>query len=208
MNVTLKYLDPSLVVGPQTRAKKYRIAHSRDISPWFKGSHQSHVDNVPQQHRVHRAGNWLPSDHRVHKDWLDSVIDKAKASPKKLHAVMQEFKEFIQGDTRIYLVCSMFEEIPKKEALQPKIQSATGRSVTTSSYKFEELFKCDPVPKSNWGYRTSSGTTSSRGLVYEDKASGLPRQKMTASFANACESMPYKVARNVQSPRSRFWVKG
>jgi phosphatidylserine decarboxylase len=58
----------------------------------------------------------LPSDHRVHKDWLENIIEQAKVDPKDFHPVLKEFRELIEGNTRIYLlVNSMFEEIPKKK---------------------------------------------------------------------------------------------
>ena len=78
--------------------------------------HQERTDNVPQEHHVHRTGNWLPSDHRVHKKWLAGVVDHVDANPKDLHPVLQEFKDLIENDTRIYLLTSaMFEEIPTKK---------------------------------------------------------------------------------------------
>jgi phosphatidylserine decarboxylase len=52
----------------------------------------------------------------VHKDWLEKIIEQANVDSKDLHPVLQEFKELIEGNTRIYLlVNSMFEEIPTKK---------------------------------------------------------------------------------------------
>lgn len=61
-------------------------------------------------------GSWLPSDHRIHKDWLDKVIGHVDDNPKDLVPVVQEFKKLIEENTRIYmLVNAMFEEIPSKK---------------------------------------------------------------------------------------------
>lgn len=52
----------------------------------------------------------------MHKEWLGGVIDHVDNSPKDLHPVLKEFKDLIEGNTRIYLLfCSMFEEVPKKK---------------------------------------------------------------------------------------------
>ncbi|KAI4134702.1 MAG: hypothetical protein LQ347_001306 [Umbilicaria vellea] len=63
-----------------------------------------------------RTGQWLPQDHRVHKEWLGGIIDHVDKNPKKLHPVLKEFKELIEGNTRIYLLFScMFDQVPKKK---------------------------------------------------------------------------------------------
>ena len=65
---------------------------------------------------IGRIGSWLPSDHRIHKEWLGGVIDHVEKNPKNLHPVLKEFKELIEGDTRIYMLfSSMFEQIPSKK---------------------------------------------------------------------------------------------
>jgi phosphatidylserine decarboxylase len=63
-----------------------------------------------------RTGKWLPQDHRIHKEWLGDVIDHVDSHPKELHAVIKEFRDMIEEDTRIYLLfSSMFEQIPNKK---------------------------------------------------------------------------------------------
>src|SRR4051794_20393200 len=63
-----------------------------------------------------RVGDWLPRDHRVHKDWLDGVIKHVDENPKDLHPVLKEFENLINTNARIYmLINQMFEEIPKKK---------------------------------------------------------------------------------------------
>ncbi|KAA6407928.1 MAG: phosphatidylserine decarboxylase [Lasallia pustulata] len=72
--------------------------------------------HVPDEHHVHRTGQWLPQDHRVHKEWLGGIIDHVDKNPKDLHPVLKEFKELIDGDTRIYLLfSSMFDQVPRKK---------------------------------------------------------------------------------------------
>lgn len=64
---------------------------------------------------MHRHGAWLPADHRVHKQWLGHQVKATADNPKKLIPVLQEFKDFIEGDTRMYMYfTAMFEEIPHK----------------------------------------------------------------------------------------------
>jgi phosphatidylserine decarboxylase len=101
-------------------------------------SHQENVDNVPHEHRVHRAGSWLPADHRVHKSWLEKIIENAKVDPKDLHPVLKEFKKLIEENTRIYmLVNAMFDEIPTKK---PYNQDPVGHKQVRDYPHMLELF--------------------------------------------------------------------
>ncbi|KAK4936668.1 hypothetical protein LTR10_022520 [Elasticomyces elasticus] len=75
-----------------------------------------HEKNIPKEHHIHRTGEWLPHDHRAHQEWLGGVIDHVDKNPKKLHPVVEEFKDLIENNTRIWLLfSSMFEQIPGKE---------------------------------------------------------------------------------------------
>ncbi|MCJ1396329.1 hypothetical protein MMC18_009218 [Xylographa bjoerkii] len=83
-----------------------------------------HDNPVPEEHHVPRTGQWLPQDHRVHREWLGGIINHVDQNPKELHPVLKEFQNMIEGDTRIYLLfSSMFEQIPKKK---PYSKSPTG----------------------------------------------------------------------------------
>ena len=63
-------------------------------------------------------------DHRVHKEWLGGVVDHVANNPKDLLPVLREFKDMIEGNTRLYLLfSSMFEEVPKKK---PYAKDPTG----------------------------------------------------------------------------------
>ncbi|KAJ4286150.1 hypothetical protein N0V90_013499 [Kalmusia sp. IMI 367209] len=266
--------------------------------------HQDRVNDVPQEHRVHRLGQWLPADHRVHTDWISSIIKKVDANPKEYHPVIKEFKSLIENNTRIYLlVNSMFEQIPNKKPystdpaghkqvrdyehmlmlfnhilttapewndrsygvgmvgtpfnaildwpmgtpsgfaffLDPDVNKmikkvlnawaeflgspesayvlgedaigwfsphgtedlAATANVGKTSYKFEELFKCDPS-KVHHGYTSWDDFFTRR--LHEDKRP-VASPDDDSVVANACESKPYNVARNVK-PRDRFWIKG
>ena len=59
--------------------------------------------DIPDEHRVNRPGAWLPADHRIHKAWLGKQIEDAKQNPKELIPCLKEFKEFIEGNPRIYM---------------------------------------------------------------------------------------------------------
>ncbi|CAE7206031.1 Phosphatidylserine decarboxylase [Pyrenophora teres f. teres] len=101
-------------------------------------SHQENVKNVPKEHHVHRTGSWLPSDHRVHKAWLSDIIERVENNPKELHPVLQEFKDLIEKNTRIYiLVNSMFEEIPSKK---PYRNDPVGHKQVRDYHHMLELF--------------------------------------------------------------------
>ncbi|KAJ3051441.1 hypothetical protein HK097_007540 [Rhizophlyctis rosea] len=91
------------------------------------------TNNVPQEHRVHRKpGGWLPSDHRIHRDWLSNIIDHVAKNPTDLHPVLQEFKHLIESSTRVYLLFNaMFEEIPNK---QPYNKDASGQHKQIRDY--------------------------------------------------------------------------
>ncbi|KAI2643728.1 Phophatidylserine decarboxylase-domain-containing protein [Xylaria nigripes] len=79
-----------------------------------------HGMNIPEESRVHRLGSWLPTDHRVQHDWMAKQIAHVdKHGPKKLTPALQEFKEFIEGNTRIYMYFSqMWNEVPRKKPYQ------------------------------------------------------------------------------------------
>ncbi|KXL47171.1 hypothetical protein M433DRAFT_103946 [Acidomyces richmondensis BFW] len=81
--------------------------------------------DIPKEHHVHRTGGWLPADHRIHREWLDKQIKDAKENPKELAPVLQEFKAFIEGNSRIYMYfCDMFDEVPVKK---PYNKDPTGK---------------------------------------------------------------------------------
>jgi phosphatidylserine decarboxylase len=76
-------------------------------------------------------------------------------------------------------------------------------NVGKTSYRFEELFKCDPS-KEHYGYKSWDDFFTRQ--VHEDKRP-VASPDDDYVIANACESKAYKVARDV-SARDRFWIKG
>ncbi|KAL1581980.1 hypothetical protein WHR41_09437 [Cladosporium halotolerans] len=71
---------------------------------------------VSHKDHVHRAHDWMPADHRFQRDWLSSVITHVDRNPRELHPVLEELKDLIERDTRIFLlVQSMFEQVPGKK---------------------------------------------------------------------------------------------
>ncbi|KAM0469853.1 hypothetical protein ACHAPX_010238 [Trichoderma viride] len=79
---------------------------------WQHGDHH----DIPSEYRVHKPGAWLPADHRVHREFLRRVTHHVDKHPdEKLTPALQEFKELIEGNSRIYMYfIQMFEEIPNK----------------------------------------------------------------------------------------------
>ncbi|KAL9125562.1 MAG: hypothetical protein Q9217_005253, partial [Psora testacea] len=70
-------------------------------------------NHIPDEHRRPR---WLPQDHRVHQEWLSGIVNDVENSAKELHPVIKEFRDIIEGETRLYLLfTSMFDQIPNKE---------------------------------------------------------------------------------------------
>jgi len=58
----------------------------------------------------------MPADHRIHKQWLGEQVEHVKQNPQKLNPVLQEFKELIEGNARIYMYfTAMFDEVPQKK---------------------------------------------------------------------------------------------
>lgn len=62
-----------------------------------------------------RVGQWLPSDQKVLDRWLAKHIRLAEEANGPLHPVIQNFKDFIEGDAQVFMWFNqMFEQVPKK----------------------------------------------------------------------------------------------
>ncbi|KAF2707606.1 hypothetical protein K504DRAFT_470024 [Pleomassaria siparia CBS 279.74] len=82
----------------------------------FSVAMQPEYLNIWFQECLSRVGGWLPHDHRAHKDWLNGVIEDVENDTKPLHPVIQEFKDLIEKNTRVYMLFeAMFQEVPKKK---------------------------------------------------------------------------------------------
>ncbi|KAJ5313020.1 hypothetical protein PENANT_c018G08409 [Penicillium antarcticum] len=67
-------------------------------------------------HHLHKTGNWMPADHKVHKEWLGGIMKKVDENQTALHPVLEEFKHLIETNTRVYmLLTSMFKEVPRRK---------------------------------------------------------------------------------------------
>jgi len=76
-------------------------------------------------------------------------------------------------------------------------------NVGQTSYSFEELFECDPS-KEHHGYK-SWDHFFTRRFKQDKRPVASPEDDNV--IANACESKPYKVGRNI-AQRDHFWIKG
>ncbi|EME45730.1 hypothetical protein DOTSEDRAFT_71430 [Dothistroma septosporum NZE10] len=92
---------------------------------------------IPHEHHVDRAGAWLPADHRINEEWLGNQIEHTKINKKELLPVLQEFKEFIEGNSRIYMYfVNMFQEVPMKH---PYNKDPTGRKQVRDYHHLLEI---------------------------------------------------------------------
>ena len=80
---------------------------------------------------------------------------------------------------------------------------AATANVGQTNHKFEELFKCDPKAEHH-GYKSWDEFFTRH--FQEDKRPVASSDDDTV-IANACESKPYNVARDVAA-RDKFWIKG
>ncbi|KXG51825.1 Phosphatidylserine decarboxylase-related protein [Penicillium griseofulvum] len=83
------------------------------------------ADDSIEQHHLHKVGKWMPADHKAHKEWLGGIIRKVDENEEKtLHPVLEEFKQLIETNTRVYmLLTGMFKEVPRKK---PYVHDPTG----------------------------------------------------------------------------------
>ncbi|USW48708.1 Putative L-tryptophan decarboxylase PsiD [Septoria linicola] len=98
--------------------------------------HGDHHD-IPDDKKKVKAGAWLPADHRIHEAWLGRQIEHAHHEKKSLIPVLQEFKDFIENNTRIYMLfIQMFEEVPQKH---PYNKDPTGRKQVKDYHHLLEI---------------------------------------------------------------------
>lgn len=80
---------------------------------------------------------------------------------------------------------------------------AATANIGQTNYKFEELFKCDSAAEHH-GYKSWDDFFTRH--FHEDKRPVASPDDDTI-IANACESKPYNLARNIAA-RDKFWVEG
>jgi len=66
----------------------------------------------------YRVGAWLPSDHAVLSGWMSELAKaahEAESAQKPLLPVIEDFKQLIENDPRIYMLFNqMFAQVPSK----------------------------------------------------------------------------------------------
>ncbi|KAJ7268326.1 phosphatidylserine decarboxylase family protein [Mycena rebaudengoi] len=73
--------------------------------------------HIPDEHKnEQKPGAWLPADHRVQHEWPSRQVDHVdKHGAKPLIPVLQEFKDLIERNARIYMYFrQMWDEVPCK----------------------------------------------------------------------------------------------
>jgi phosphatidylserine decarboxylase len=79
----------------------------------------------------------MPTDHRIHREWLKKTVQHVDNNEQQLVPVLQEFKELIEGNTRIFMLFnSMFEEIPVKK---PYCKDPTGHKQIRDYYHMLQI---------------------------------------------------------------------
>ncbi|KIH94520.1 phosphatidylserine decarboxylase [Sporothrix brasiliensis 5110] len=77
--------------------------------------------DIPEIYQRHHAGGWLPADHRVQHEWLSKTVKHVDSKSKRaaLVPVLQEFKEFIETNPRVYMYfTAMWDEVPHRRVYQ------------------------------------------------------------------------------------------
>ena len=70
---------------------------------------------TPETDVPYRVGEWLPSDHRRLRSWLEAIIRKSDTEAQPLHPVIADFQDLIENDAEIYMLFhQMFEQLPRK----------------------------------------------------------------------------------------------
>lgn len=77
-----------------------------------------------------RVGKWLPADQEMLDNWIGDLLDGVKDEMPPLLPAVQELKDLIEGDTRIFMLFhQMFSQVPHKPPYnkdpsgQPQVRS-------------------------------------------------------------------------------------
>jgi phosphatidylserine decarboxylase len=117
---------------------------------------------------------------------------------KMLKKILNAWAEFLASPASAYVLGSDKIGWLSDHGMQDLAITA---NVGQTSYKFEELFQCDPS-KEHHGY-TSWDEFFTRHFHEDKRPIASPDDDNV--IANACESKPYKVGRNI-AQRDRFWM--
>ncbi len=73
-----------------------------------------------QMNTPYRVGEWLPSDVKYLQNWLKDLIVEVDNTPKQWHPVVEDLKNLIEGDAKLYMLFNlMFEQVPDKYKHNP-----------------------------------------------------------------------------------------
>ena len=73
-----------------------------------------------QMNTPYRVGEWLPSDVKFIQNWLKDLIVEVDNTPKEWHPVVEDLKNLIEGDAKLYMLFNlMFEQVPEKYKHNP-----------------------------------------------------------------------------------------
>jgi len=73
-----------------------------------------------QMNTPYRVGEWLPSDVKFLQNWLKDLIVEVDNTPKEWHPVVEDLKNLIEGDAKLYMLFNlMFEQVPEKYKHNP-----------------------------------------------------------------------------------------
>jgi len=130
-----------------------------------------------------RVGGWLPSDQAFLDQWVGDLVAKVEAEDGgPLLPVVDEFRRLIEEDPALYMLFRfMLKQVPhhKSPTHQPQVKTD---------------FVCDPA-------RPHYGFTSWDDFFTRRFRAGVRPVASPADpdvIANACESAPYRVSRNVK----------
>ncbi|KAL5358886.1 Phophatidylserine decarboxylase-domain-containing protein [Aspergillus floccosus] len=160
------------------------------------------------------APSWNDFSHRVGLVGLpiNAVLDWSMGTPSGYAAfldadinamikkILNAWGEYLQSPAS----ASVLDDSPYGWFGETGVQSlvTVGNIENQSSYSFEEMYVCDPSKKHH-GYK-SWDDFFTREFRPGVRPVAAPEDDNV--IANACESQPYKVARNVKE-RDMFWIK-
>lgn len=119
---------------------------------------------------------------------------------KMLKKVLNAWAEFLSSPASAYVLGDDSIGWFSEHGVQDLCATA---NVGKTSYKFDEMFKCDPSAKHH-GFKSWDDFFTRH--LHDDKRPVASPGDDTV-ITNACESKPYNVAHNVAA-RDRFWIKG
>jgi phosphatidylserine decarboxylase len=165
-------------------------------------------------HILHHAPEWSDNEYGIGMVGtpINAILDWPMGTPsgfaffldpevnKMLKKVLNAWGEFLASPDSAYVLGNDSIGWFSKHGVHDLALTA---NIGQTSYEFHELFKCDPS-KEHYGFKSWDDFFTRH--LHEDKRPVASPEDDNV-IANACESMPYNVARNI-SARDKFWIKG